>query len=207
MSATLVPFLELAQGRRAASKRAPHGAPVFWSGQRDSNPRVSAWEADALPLGDARDLVHRSIPCRRSGWQGAANPHGPSRGCGDLVHGLRADLPGGRPCRGYGAPPRARYQRLLRPCTTAARHVQARGKTGTGSRTQARVACDLHHRGTGGHVSRKEGRGAMSTTRGPARRTAGEPPPRSRLRGGDMPAGGHPPAVGHAGRVRLVRCL
>lgn len=26
----------------------------FWSGQRDSNPRVSAWEADALPLGDAR---------------------------------------------------------------------------------------------------------------------------------------------------------
>ena len=25
-----------------------------WSGQRDSNPRVSAWEADALPLGDAR---------------------------------------------------------------------------------------------------------------------------------------------------------
>lgn len=27
---------------------------LFWSGQRDSNPRVSAWEADALPLGDAR---------------------------------------------------------------------------------------------------------------------------------------------------------
>ena len=28
-----------------------------WSGQRDSNPRVSAWEADALPLGDARLCV------------------------------------------------------------------------------------------------------------------------------------------------------
>ena len=39
-----------------------------WSGQRDSNPRMSAWEADALPLGDARvwyalqvhDVVYRS---------------------------------------------------------------------------------------------------------------------------------------------------
>ena len=30
---------------------------LFWSGQRDSNPRVSAWEADALPLGDARLCV------------------------------------------------------------------------------------------------------------------------------------------------------
>ena len=29
----------------------------YWSGQRDSNPRVSAWEADALPLGDARLCV------------------------------------------------------------------------------------------------------------------------------------------------------
>ena len=27
---------------------------IAWSGQRDSNPRMSAWEADALPLGDAR---------------------------------------------------------------------------------------------------------------------------------------------------------
>ena len=30
----------------------------LWSGQRDSNPRVSAWEADALPLGDARVGAH-----------------------------------------------------------------------------------------------------------------------------------------------------
>ncbi len=26
------------------------------SGRRDSNPRISAWKADALPLGDSRDL-------------------------------------------------------------------------------------------------------------------------------------------------------
>jgi hypothetical protein len=28
-----------------------------WSGQRDSNPRMMAWEAIALPLGDARSLM------------------------------------------------------------------------------------------------------------------------------------------------------
>ena len=27
---------------------------VGWSGRRDSNPRMVAWEATALPLGDAR---------------------------------------------------------------------------------------------------------------------------------------------------------
>ena len=32
-------------------KNAPKG---LQSGQRDSNPRISAWKADALPLGDAR---------------------------------------------------------------------------------------------------------------------------------------------------------
>ena len=32
-----------------------------WSGQRDSNPRVSAWEADALPLGDARLSLTSSL--------------------------------------------------------------------------------------------------------------------------------------------------
>ena len=30
------------------------GAQNSWSGQRDSNPRILAWEARALPLGDAR---------------------------------------------------------------------------------------------------------------------------------------------------------
>ena len=27
---------------------------LLWSGRRDSNPRISAWKADALPLGDSR---------------------------------------------------------------------------------------------------------------------------------------------------------
>ena len=42
---------------------------VYWSGQRDSNPRVSAWEADALPLGDARmwGIVYRGFLNRASG--------------------------------------------------------------------------------------------------------------------------------------------
>lgn len=37
-------------------KGRPAGLPlhVLWSGQRDSNPRMTAWEAVALPLGDAR---------------------------------------------------------------------------------------------------------------------------------------------------------
>ena len=34
------------------------GILVPWSGQRDSNPRMMAWEAIALPLGDARIGVH-----------------------------------------------------------------------------------------------------------------------------------------------------
>src|SRR5207244_1793952 len=29
----------------------------FWSGKRDSNPRLSAWEADALPLSYSRILA------------------------------------------------------------------------------------------------------------------------------------------------------
>jgi hypothetical protein len=28
----------------------PKSGMLFWSGKRDSNPRPSAWEADALPL-------------------------------------------------------------------------------------------------------------------------------------------------------------
>ena len=31
----------------------------FWSGRRESNPRESAWEADAIPLGDSRN---RKLP-------------------------------------------------------------------------------------------------------------------------------------------------
>ena len=27
---------------------------LTWSGRRDSDPRISAWKADALPLGDSR---------------------------------------------------------------------------------------------------------------------------------------------------------
>ena len=39
----------------AAHEKGPFRGPEhLWSGQRDSNPRMSAWEADALPLGDAR---------------------------------------------------------------------------------------------------------------------------------------------------------
>ena len=30
---------------------------LVWSGRRDSNPRHSAWEADALPLNYSRSLV------------------------------------------------------------------------------------------------------------------------------------------------------
>ena len=36
-----------------------------WSGQRDSNPRVSAWEADALPLGDARVCTPHMLVLRK----------------------------------------------------------------------------------------------------------------------------------------------
>lgn len=50
--------------RRACEKdcKTGHGKDAMtcirhWSGQRDSNPRMSAWEADALPLGDARVLL------------------------------------------------------------------------------------------------------------------------------------------------------
>lgn len=36
------------------ARRACAGPCLSWSGQRDSNPRMTAWEAVALPLGDAR---------------------------------------------------------------------------------------------------------------------------------------------------------
>lgn len=36
------------------ARRACAGPRLSWSGQRDSNPRMTAWEAVALPLGDAR---------------------------------------------------------------------------------------------------------------------------------------------------------
>ena len=49
--------------------------PFLWSGQRDSNPRMSAWEADALPLGDARICGKQYTPGARGG-QGARRGHG-----------------------------------------------------------------------------------------------------------------------------------
>ena len=40
------------------TKSGPEGPEcILWSGQRDSNPRMMAWEAIALPLGDARMFV------------------------------------------------------------------------------------------------------------------------------------------------------
>ena len=35
-------------------KKAAHFCAVGWSERRESNPRESAWEADAIPLGDSR---------------------------------------------------------------------------------------------------------------------------------------------------------
>ena len=48
-------------GRRKRER--PAGAGLFWawSGQRDSNPRMTAWEAVALPLGDARTMCGEFI--------------------------------------------------------------------------------------------------------------------------------------------------
>ena len=56
---------------------------VHWSGQRDSNPRMSAWEADALPLGDARmwGIVYRGFRNRTSGILSGF----PVEFCADLV--------------------------------------------------------------------------------------------------------------------------
>ena len=53
MGATAVPF-----GLSPHAKGPARGPVCSWSGQRDSNPRMSAWEADALPLGDARVPEH-----------------------------------------------------------------------------------------------------------------------------------------------------
>lgn len=36
-------------------------ADKFWSGRRESNPRKSAWEADAIPLGDSRIYIDFSL--------------------------------------------------------------------------------------------------------------------------------------------------
>lgn len=43
--------------------RPPNWRPALimaWSGRRDSNPRIRAWEARALPLGDARVIINPS---------------------------------------------------------------------------------------------------------------------------------------------------
>ena len=35
---------------------------TYWSGQRDSNPRPSRWQRDALPLSYARKLLVNNLP-------------------------------------------------------------------------------------------------------------------------------------------------
>ena len=49
---------------RIRVKKRPHrkaGSGSSWSGRRDSNPRIQAWEAWALPLGDARMLLNYTL--------------------------------------------------------------------------------------------------------------------------------------------------
>ena len=54
--------------RNGASRRPspPGDRPSDWSGKRDSNPRPSAWKADALPLSYSRS----SRCARRDWWRG-----------------------------------------------------------------------------------------------------------------------------------------
>ncbi len=39
--------------------------PLDWSGRRDSNPRSSAWEADAVPLSYSRVTAEKRQNCHR----------------------------------------------------------------------------------------------------------------------------------------------
>jgi hypothetical protein len=52
------PYFTIAPGCIAQILGQQKGLPDIWdsplSGRRDSDPRMSAWKADALPLGDAR---------------------------------------------------------------------------------------------------------------------------------------------------------
>ncbi len=102
--------------------------PSLWSGRRDSNPRIPAWEAGALPLGDARARLCRkdrrgdSIPCQFS-WDKAS----PRKRARSARKRLMRRPPQPCPCSG------SRVQRLSTVCT---RH-RGRGCT-TGSRGQGR---------------------------------------------------------------------
>ena len=56
--------------RQVAQRR-----PVFsWSARRESNPPESAWEADAIPLGDSRNLFSMVIILRKIAFV-KANAH------------------------------------------------------------------------------------------------------------------------------------
>lgn len=52
---------------RRRMDRSPHLQGHDWSGQRDSNPRIPAWEAGALPLGYARSTICDYTPSGRTG--------------------------------------------------------------------------------------------------------------------------------------------
>ena len=68
------------KARRLAGPLSIHGR---WSGRRDSNPRPSAWEADALPLSYSRsfpNLPKPAEPVEREAPSGhrSATPGGPN---------------------------------------------------------------------------------------------------------------------------------
>lgn len=64
---------------------------VIWSGRRDSNPRIPAWEAGALPLGDARISGHYT-PLGRVNFGRSIKPQS------GVIGAIRPLVPGGRPC-------------------------------------------------------------------------------------------------------------
>ena len=127
MGATVVPFtLGGAAGKPRRlllpNKKGPEGPEGFWSGQRDSNPRMSAWEADALPLGDAR--VRRKVypPGAHEGKRHAKPTSATGRRVAKQAQpSTRQRLaPGNRVCfastrrtESWGTPPRPSWPPLL----------------------------------------------------------------------------------------------
>ena len=181
--------------RRRTRKRPLLGPESLWSGQRDSNPRMTAWEAVALPLGDARVGPHSiTAPGRRlvcSLWAPGraekrhAGPGRDRRSAFALVGRLRGRTgkPGDSVRADRCADASGACPRIALPPT------EGRGAMTRGFDRQGRQGASA---GTHGNGER--------CRRGRTRRA-----PVSRPVGGDVPCGGRLAAVGHAGRASLER--
>ena len=74
----------------------------LWSGRRDSNPRIQAWEAWALPLGDTRMMTDYSATIHNTQTENVSRETSMRAGPDMIQHGPRTGVRGPWRVQGFG---------------------------------------------------------------------------------------------------------